>query len=263
MLSLIEFLLSSVTNSYVRISMFSLSMLCNFIFLVVSIWYAIHLKEKRVPFILLSLFLGISLVSDIRHLLGVIMRDLLNWRGEIASYTFFSRIVWGLYLTQYQSVLFLLHYLHSRTQKIDFFAVINIAINISLSCGFFYHAFFYYATPSNSPTTLPIEIGLIKMTIAYFPLLCLQALFVIISSSARKQTPHVRSNLSRSLVSLIIICYLTELSSLLLVQLALLSHAVWPLFVLLRAFGTLATTLTAVYVVIQLLDTRVLTDVKQ
>lgn len=198
--TLVELMLSSVTNYYLLLTAIFLSFLCKFFILFTVIRYSFKTQANRRLLFLLILFLIGTLLNDACFGGGLLIRKICSIKGDIPNFTLLNRIDWIFFITQYQAFAFFLYNLVQRSSGPLIMRFIHILINIGISSCFMYFAIAKYGVDSASRETLPYELGLIEASYVYLAFLFIP-LFILIIAKMRSQTlPRILTYQLRTLI---------------------------------------------------------------
>lgn len=158
-----------------------LSFFCKTFILAACVRFSFRTSKRRLLLLFLILFLTGSLLSDLLNIFLFIKRTVLGITGtSYPPLTFFLRLVWGLYITQYQALALFFEYLLYKRIRFTIWHGLHALANVSLSSLFLYHAFFKYHVSARDPYTLAMELFLIRTICMYLPILFIPLFYKIL-----------------------------------------------------------------------------------
>ena len=206
-----ELLYSLIFSKQTLLCITLLSFLSKLFLLLACIRFSFKTLNHRMLLFFIIIFLTISLSNDVFNVMYLTKRALLGITENIPSFTFFGRIIWGLIITQYQSIALFIEYLLHKRIRFTFFHALHLLVNGAISSVFFYHAFFKYHVESADPETLQVALFLQNAVYIYLPFLFVPLFFKIFRhKNAQAPIPHVLVHQLRYLTAFFIPYILSE-----------------------------------------------------
>lgn len=179
------------------------------ILLVGCIRFSIKATAHRILYFFLSVFILGMLLNDAAYMLRIFIESIGECKEDLAEYTAFSRVAWAFYITQYQALALFFEQLHKKYFKITFLHVVQFLINLAITSGFLYLAYFKYGIPSHSPETMGLEDILINATQIYLPVLFVPLIYIIYR--AYNSLPFILARQMRYLMNYFVPFFILEM----------------------------------------------------
>ncbi len=130
--------------------------LCKIYFITTLSLSSLRSNNSKKLFKLLMVFLICIILSDASWILNL-YRKMLLADQEVKFITFTTRLTWASFITQYYTLGLFLEHLVEKKLSFKLRNTLFLLINLGISTGFLYLAFFKYGVPSNSQETLEFE----------------------------------------------------------------------------------------------------------
>lgn len=166
------------------------SFFCKLYLLIILVKNSFKSSISKYLFVSIIIFLVGALLSDIAWIM-LSIKHILNLQSISKFLTFLARIAWATFITQNQALAFFINYSIDRKFKIKIYDIIFFAINIIISIGFLYLAFFKFYIPSNSLETLGFEILMIQISCAMVVPILMPVLLKIVKNFYEKKLPNI------------------------------------------------------------------------
>lgn len=199
-----ELLYTTLASKHVFLGIMLCMVLTKFFLLATCIRFSFKTSTRRLLLLFLIVFLAGSCLNDLLSLLLFIKRSIIGITGvSYPPLTFFLRLVWGLYITQYQALALFFEYLLYRRLRFTLWHGLHALINVGISSVFLYHAFFKYHISARDPYTLALELFLIRLTCLYLLFLFIPLFYKVIKRN-RQKSPRILKHQLRYLTNFFI-----------------------------------------------------------
>ena len=186
-----------LSTNQIFLAVMFISFLYKMLILLGIVHYSLKTPTRRNLSLLLVLFLLGSVLTDFIN--GTwLFCELLGYKGEFEFYAFLCRITCSLYITQNQSLALFLESMQGNS-KFHPSYIVHGLINIIISSGFIYLAFFKYHIPSSSNETLLFESRLVQVMNFYIPILFIPIFYRAFKTQSNNETPRILAHQIRYL----------------------------------------------------------------
>ena len=190
-MAFIDIVSTLCTPKKLMLAAMGISFACKLFFLCSSVRYFFKAPQHRLLHLFLMIFLLGTLMTTVCPMGGLLLRGILALKEDFPLFTLLCRIDWVFFITYYQALALFFEYLLNKKIKFGPWHLVNGCINLVLASCFTYLAFFNYAIPSSSPTTLFFELKLIQVAFIYLPFLFLPVAYSIIKKIRSQEVPII------------------------------------------------------------------------
>ncbi len=182
-----------------------LSFFCKLLIVLTCIHFTFKITSHKLPLVFLIIFLTCSFLNDAVNIIYTVKRGILHISEDFAWFTFLMRFVWGLNLSQYQSLALFIETFMLKRVHFKWTYIIHALFNVSISSIFMYLAFFKYGIPGANPETLKLELGLIHTIYIYLPVLFMPVFYKIFKhNTGYLVMPRILTHQLRSLTNFVV-----------------------------------------------------------